>query len=835
MSVDLKYKHQRKTFELMKDALKAFKRAAYIFPMGGGKSFPPLKYMEENPDKKVLFVSPNIGIINQFKRYISKYLLDGKRVTKNTYRNFRAITYQKISLAQDLSDFKPDVIIFDEIHRMGAENWEPAIDRLIQANPDAEIIGMSATPERTDKRNMAYEKFGKNVIYEMSLTEALSGSKENEVVLNGARYSRVLSELKGELNQYKEQIESLDDKKSKQRLLRKFEELNSIVSNSPDIADIMKDSMKKKNGKYIVFCKNREEMFEKMENVQAIFGKVNNNIKVDYVISKKDGKGKSQRENRKTIEEFEAREKTDALNLLFCVDMLNEGVHIEGLDGEIQFKPTNSKIRYKQMVGRVLSTDKLADETVIVDAVNNWIRQIDTYMELQGAVNRGSRVKGAKGDYDKTQDTLRLTDEELELLDVLKEIREELNYNSKNTFDDVIQWLETHDGNLPRGNISRNGKTLKTDELTEDEHDERSLYLRWLRSDEKRILDEYAGVPISEFPKELEEYVDKIELLRSYGLGTKVLSAYEEIIQWLETHDGKMPRASISENNRKLRIEDLTDEEKREINLYGRWQGSREYRALKACEGIELEEFPEEYIEYKEKIATLRSYGLGIKPKTVYEEIIDWLNGHDGEMPHGSKMKKGIVYKVEDLTEEEQYERNLYARWNRSKEREALEACKGIDIDNLPEEYIKFKDQIEELRKYGLGKSTYEELLHWLTNNNGKMPRGMIAKNGRRLKTNELSKEEQYERNLYYRVSRLPEFIAFKKTKGIPIDDLPEEFIKYKKQIILLRKFEEEKIEEDILNQMKSSVGKHVGSNSDTREELSSLSKKLEENKGEKK
>lgn len=674
MSVDLIYKHQRKAYDLMKKALARDGRAAYVFPMGGGKSFLALKYMEENPDKKVLLVSPNVGIINQFKGYISKYLLNGKKTTKATFPNFRAVTYQKVSLAQDITDLKPDVIIFDEIHRMGAENWEPAIDRLIEDNPGAEIIGMSATPERTDKRNMAYEKFGKNVVYEMSLTEALSGSKEDEVVLNGARYARVLSTLKGELVQYKEQIDSISNEEKKEKLLRDYERLSSIVSSSPDISDIMASSMKKKNGKYIVFCSNRDEMFAKIEQVQKIFEKVNTNINVDYVISKKGGKGKSQRENRLTLEEFQRRERGDSLNLLFCVDMLNEGVHIEGIDGEVQFKPTDSKIRYKQMIGRVLSSDKSADETVIIDAVNNWIRQIDTYKELEGAVRTGSSKSGSKKRVNYS--LLKLSNEELELLEVLREIKEELSYHTNNTFDEVIKWLESHEGRLPRGNISKNNKHLKTEELTDEEIYERSLYQRWARSKEKEILDNYEGVPLSDFPEELEDYVDKIDLLRSYGIGIAKPSGYEKLIEWLKDHDGEMPRSQIIKDGKRITTKDMTEEEKREVNIYERWRGSKEYRILKDCIGFELNNLPSEYEEYRDKIETLRGYGLGLEEMPAYDELIEWLENHDGEMPHNHFSKNGKRLYAKDLTPEETRERHLYVRWSRCDEREALEACR---------------------------------------------------------------------------------------------------------------------------------------------------------------
>ena len=210
MGVELIYKHQEKTYELMKEELEKEGKAAYVYPTDTGKSFPVLKYIEQHPEQRVLFVSPNVGIIEQMKKYISTYILDGGKVDKKTFPNFRGITYQKISLTEKMADMHPDVIVFDEIHRMGAEKWEEGIDRLTQDYPEAKLIGMSATPERTDKRNMAYEKFGK-IIYEMSLTEALSGEKEGEVVLNGARYVRVISELKGEIEKYREQIEGVED------------------------------------------------------------------------------------------------------------------------------------------------------------------------------------------------------------------------------------------------------------------------------------------------------------------------------------------------------------------------------------------------------------------------------------------------------------------------------------------------------------------------------------------------------------------------------------------------------------------------------------------------
>lgn len=55
---------------------------------------------------------------------------------------------------------------------------------------------------------------------------------------------------------------------------------------------------------------------------------------------------------------------------------------------------------------------------------------------------------------------------------------------------------------------------------------------------------------------------------------------------------------------------------------------------------------------------------------------------------------------------------------------------------------------------------------------------------------------------------------------GIPIDELPEEYVQYKEQITILRRFEEQRMAEALEKSMKKSVRKRVGDNQSTREEL---------------
>ena len=192
--------------------------------------------------------------------------------------------------------------------------------------------------------------------------------------------------------------------------------------------------------------------------------------------------GKTPFSNRETLEKFEDAKEDGTLQLMFCVDMLDEGKHIAGLDGIVMFKPTESWIVYSQEVGRIMSIDAKEDR-VIIDAVNNWIRQIDTFMEIEHAMGKGK---------DKTDNSyykfFKLQPEELELLDLLREIDEQLKTRTiHDTFSEYIEFYEKNK-RKPRGHFSKDGKRLKADELTDEEKDEMHLYQRWRISEERKML-----------------------------------------------------------------------------------------------------------------------------------------------------------------------------------------------------------------------------------------------------------------------------------------------------------------------------------------------------------
>ena len=349
------------------------------------------------------------------------------------------------------------------------------------------------------------------------------------------------------------------------------------------------------------------------------------------------------------------------------------------------------------------------------------------------------------------------------------------NFERKTTYEEIIEWLETHDGQMPQSAFKTNGKRKDVAKLTEEEHYQVKLRQRWRHTDEYNVLKEYEEQPIESVP---EKYREKISKLREFGLG---LTTYKEIIEWLETHNGQMPQGSFSENGKKKISSDLTEDEKYQSNLLGRWRNTEEYKVFTDYKEQPIENVPE---EYKEKIEKLRKL-IKRKPRkneeTVYTEIIEWLEMYDGQMPKGSFFENGKKKISSELTEDEKYQSNLMSRWRHTEIYSIFTEYREQPIENVPEEY---RGKIARLRELIQEKQTvYEEIIGWLETHDGKMPQN-------RKDVSILTEEESYEVKLRRRWYDSKEYKVFTDYKEQPIENVPEE---YREKIAMLRGLIKEK------------------------------------------
>lgn len=288
-----------------------------------------------------------------------------------------------------------------------------------------------------------------------------------------------------------------------------------------------------------------------------------------------------------------------------------------------------------------------------------------------------------------------------------------LGIAQKTVYEEIVEWLKAHDGKMPRITIGRNKKEGSR-KLTTEERIERNLADRWYRSSVFKAFKVCASFQIEELPSEYEQYKEQIAVLRTYQQTEKNLTrqtrnknnlkrnviqkkperirqkrtnqtAYEGLIEWMKTHNGKMPRGLIKRNGKTLSINEMTEREKEEVSLKRHWIKTPEYIALQACVGISTEELPLKYQQYKEQIICLRNYGLGLsKRKTYYEKLIEWLETHDGKMPRGTIKRNGKLVAAKELTDEERKERSIKSNWSRAPEYEALQACIRNSLRGTP-------------------------------------------------------------------------------------------------------------------------------------------------------
>ncbi len=349
------YEHNQKAYQAALQMLETAGKAAVIHPTGTGKSFIGFKLCEDHPDKTVCWLSPSEYI---FRTQVENLQADEQI---DEMANIRFYTYAKLMsmTGAELEEVCPDYIVLDEFHRCGAKIWGQGVRNLLEMYPKAQVLGLSATAIRylDNQRDMSDELFSGNVASEMTLGEAIVRG-----ILNPPEYVLSVFSYRKDLEKYQKRVRTAKSKAVRDEGEKQLEALRRALEKADGIEEIFYKYMKHKAGKYIVFCANYEHMTEMMEKAPKWFGKIDHSPHIYSAYSEDP-------ETNRAFAEFKA-DGSGHLRLLYCIDMLNEGIHVEDIDGVILLRPTVSPIIYKQQIGRALSASKKKD-AVIFDIVLN--------------------------------------------------------------------------------------------------------------------------------------------------------------------------------------------------------------------------------------------------------------------------------------------------------------------------------------------------------------------------------------------------------------------------------------------------------------------------------
>ena len=348
------YPHNQTAYDSALSMLVENGKAAVIHPTGTGKSFIGFKLAEQHQTARICWGSPSEYI---FKTQLENLIQSGAA----NPGNIEFLTYTKLMLGSDdfILDIKPDYIVLDEFHRCGAAEWGKGVKRLLNAYPDTPILGLSATNIRylDNRRDMADELFDGYIASEMSLGEAIVRN-----ILLPPTYVLSVYTYQKELEYYQRKADSARNSVIRENSRLILEKLRRAIAEADGLDVIFEKHMKNKTGKYLVFCSGVEHMLEIEGYIGKWFHRVDKEPKVYKVYA-------DEPSSNEAFAAFKADE-SEHLKLLLCVDMLNEGVHVENISGVIMFRPTVSPIIYKQQLGRALSASK-TKQPIVFDVVNN--------------------------------------------------------------------------------------------------------------------------------------------------------------------------------------------------------------------------------------------------------------------------------------------------------------------------------------------------------------------------------------------------------------------------------------------------------------------------------
>ena len=350
------FAHNKTAYDSAVSMLSDVGKAAIIHPTGTGKSFIGFKLCEDHPDRIVCWLSPS--------EYIFKTQLENLAKASGGYapENVRFFTYAKLMLLseEEISEISPDFIILDEFHRCGAQEWGKGVEKLLRAYPEAPVLGLSATNIRylDNQRDMADELFDGNIASEMTLGEAIVRG-----ILAAPKYVLSVFSYQKDLEKYEARVRRAKSKLVRDAAERYLEALRRALNKADGLDTVFEKHMTDRTGKYIVFCANFEHMREMIGKAPEWFGGVDASPHIYTVYSDDPSASRSFRE-------FKEDNDSSHLRLLYCIDALNEGVHVDDVSGVILLRPTVSPIIYKQQIGRALTAGK-RKHPVIFDIVLN--------------------------------------------------------------------------------------------------------------------------------------------------------------------------------------------------------------------------------------------------------------------------------------------------------------------------------------------------------------------------------------------------------------------------------------------------------------------------------
>lgn len=334
-------------------------KALVIASTGSGKTYLSAFDVKSYKPKKILFLVHRENILlkakESFENIIENFsfgLYTGNKKEKNCDYLFSTIQTMKLSYT-DFEKEEFDYIIVDEAHHIVSSSYKEVLNHFKAKF----LLGLTATPNRMDNKSI-YEIFENNIACDIRLNLAL---KHNLIV---PFHYYGISDIK-----------TIDYQSIN---LTKIDELAKLLMVNKRVDYIIEKlyfySHSGKKRKALGFCASKEHAKYMSEefNKRGIISK--------YLTNEENIK---QREDAiHTLEDDESN-----LEVIFTVDIFNEGIDIPSVNTVLFLRPTNSAVIFIQQLGRGLRKAKDKKFLTLLDFIGNHNKSHLISLALLGSKN----------------------------------------------------------------------------------------------------------------------------------------------------------------------------------------------------------------------------------------------------------------------------------------------------------------------------------------------------------------------------------------------------------------------------------------------------------------
>ncbi|MCS2892470.1 Helicase associated domain protein [Parabacteroides faecis] len=344
------FSHNEAAYRAIEEGFQKNRIGAVVQATGTGKSYLIARYIINHLEDTILVIAPNVTIIAEIEKAV------GGTMQHVTYRTFQALVLNKA----DSEQLRADHIIIDEFHHFGAEVWGKAVQDVIDANPEARVLGMSATPIRPEEMLDTVEVYFKgNLFHELSLSMAWYYK-----ILPVPVLVQSVFDLNNQLDKVQQLLNRSDcTSERRQHIQEKIDFARLDFRGSWSASELIRRYLPKEVKKMLVFCKDKEDLKNMIPEVSRWLNQAGLETETFEIHN-----GQSNRANEKILRNF--RQDTGKLHVLFSINMLIEGLHVEGVDAAMFLRRTESYVVALQQLGRCLKAGS-NHHPVVLDFVNN--------------------------------------------------------------------------------------------------------------------------------------------------------------------------------------------------------------------------------------------------------------------------------------------------------------------------------------------------------------------------------------------------------------------------------------------------------------------------------